>query len=760
VFFVAAAVAAPTADTADATESFRYLAVISVDEEARAFGGVATDWRETLELRMPVTTYDVRNVRQHRATSAVHRHALERLLRRVGIFSEFESLPEEQVDGPEVTSVAVDDGVGVVNVDMRRRWATEADQRGPCWVLQPPSRRAEIPGTVELQLDGFDVESVRPFPTSDDGMGTLRWRIDDRWPSELRVCTARPSASLATAIKVRAGYWRLLYPPADFLPLMLVFLAAAIALRLGRRRHIDESIAMDVRSVVACALGLTILIWIAWWARIPAQIVADHAQRAETRDEMDSWWDLHWTLHELGDLLMLLTSFVAALLLGLLAVRLRRRSGSLTWALGVVLVLAGTLLGLVAVDMAGFEPLRVRRLGEGDAWYHEPVTVGMAVLLLVLFVAVFAYGAGALVALAARVSPRLLGRLGEHERLVAGAAATLGALVGGYWLIGTYVAWNRGSHREGFARELLAYSAPYAGTALVTATLYAFPIVLFVALLGLLRAGPAASRTFGADRTWVGLTIALIFSAYVVGRQGWIDEIGLPLPVASAVAFAAVFWLARRDPATATHEDVLGRGPYPSWWANGVTAARLGVPLAVLPFLFYAYLLLDAELGDALAMAPSPRLPYLLTWLVNEAIFWLAAALVLGFLLEQIRLPNAVFKGLVLAGVYAASVGLGQLLVSGVDEHWTFRALVLVLFYIGLGIRLDLAALRAQEQGWSELVAAYDLASWRGAVRYASPALLALVAIAQQLYAGDVQQAGSDLVSNLTTFIPDLGSEK
>ncbi len=187
-----------------------------------------------------------------------------------------------------------------------------------------------------------------------------------------------------------------------------------------------------------------------------------------------------------------------------------------------------------------------------------------------------------------------------------------------------------------------------------------------------------------------------------------------------------------------------------------MAAIRLGWPIAIAPSLFYVYILLDERLGRALVLDSSIDMPFLITWVVNEAIFWVAAAGSLGWLLAYLPGPSAVLKGLVLAAVYAIAVGVGDLLVSGFHDNWTFRAFLLVLFYIALGIRLDLAALRAAGQGFDELVGDYKLKDVRGIVGYAAPAVLALAGIIQQLYFGDVQDAGRDIVSNLTTFIPEV----
>ena len=315
--------------------------------------------------------------------------------------------------------------------------------------------------------------------------------------------------------------------------------------------------------------------------------------------------------------------------------------------------------------------------------------------------------------------------------------------------------WKNSDYRgPGFAHDLLSFQLFYSAASLMTAVLFALPIALFLSLLAAMRASRASAKTFADAGAWLQYAIALIFSAYVVGRGGWIEQLSLPMPVAFIVAFATLAFLARRTRDEPAPDQTVGAGPGRNWWENGVWAAKLSVPLAAVPFLFYAYILLDARLGPAFALHATPELLTVPVWIVNEAIFWIASALVLGWLLAYLPGRNAVLKGLALAGVYAGSVGLGALLLGRTDQHWLFRAFIVVLFYIGVGIRIDLATLKLAGRGWRDLVDASRVGTWRGAAAYAAPALLALIGIASQIYAGHPAQASHDLLQNLTTFIP------
>jgi hypothetical protein len=428
----------------------------------------------------------------------------------------------------------------------------------------------------------------------------------------------------------------------------------------------------------------------------------------------------------------------------------------------VVLILVA-LAEAAAADTASSRPLLLSALGRSMPWYHLPLTIASAAVIVLSVGLIAACFIAMLIRLAAMSSEWSAKNLMPHRKAAFGLAGVLGLLIGGHWVLGSYFEWKRRAQDSsfGFARALLSFQIADAARSLLTALLFALPILLFFALLALLRESRPPDRherAFIGERAWVGPAIALIFSAYVVGRGGWIDQLSLPLPVAFLTALSALWLLTRRRPTSVDRSRLVGVGPKLGWWENGVVAAKLSLPLAVVPFVFFSYTLLDARLGPAFGLHSSFEWPFLLTWIANEAIFWVAAAFTLGWLLVYLPGSNAVLKGLSLAAVYAGSVALGVLLVGRSDEHWLFRAFILVLFYIGLGIRIDFASLRRARMGWREFIAEYNLGTVRGAAAYAAPALLALIGIIQQLYAGNPQQAGHDLLQNLTSFIPNVGN--
>ncbi len=331
-------------------------------------------------------------------------------------------------------------------------------------------------------------------------------------------------------------------------------------------------------------------------------------------------------------------------------------------------------------------------------------------------------------------------------------AAAVSVTVGAYWIAGTYVT----SHRQGngFVSYVLYGGVGYSGLAFILDLVVALPLALFLAAIVALRAvrGETASIAL-PDIRWPAALVAFVFAAFVVGQAGTIEQLGIPLPIPFVAGFIAILVLTRRGVPQPAEPD-LGTGPERDWWLNGLEAVRLGAPLAVLPFLFYCYLLLHSHLRARFAFAAVDGIPNLLVVITNEAVFWLAAALVLGWLLAYLPWSNCALKGLSLALIYTGAVALGKVVTGGITDQWGLRAFVLVLFYIGLGTRLDLATLHATNRGRDYLVTGYQLNRWRGLAGYAAPALLALIGIAHQIYVGDLAHAGENILNNLTTLIP------
>ena len=746
-----AALAAPhVATAAEKTPPprFHYVTEISRDALTRTYGGSFSAWRETVELRLRSSGPAVRVLRRQAPDTEQFDAALKKILGRTGLFPDYDYYWTERRDLRR-PRVAVSRHVLDLRVDVGRHWNMDQSEKAFCLHLnRPDADDAVLPGVVELRLRGYDVESVRPFPMSDDGSGDIKWHVRRHWPKAFDACVVRASENFVTGVRTRAGWFRLFYPPVDYMPLLLVFLLGAWALRRARKQGLTA--AADLGSVLRAALWLSLVLVAAWWARVLPEFVFDHADRLGRNAQ--GWWDAADRLFEVANVVGVMALGIGVLVVVSLTARVAGWGmGRVRFAAVVVLALV-TAAALAAADVTSDKPLVLDNVREDYSAYHAGMAAASAAFVIAAAATLFGCAAVVCVTLAARSSSWVNATLLPRRRLISGAALTLGLFIGGHWLWG--IQHETSVERGGLTERLLTSGFVYSGLSLVTASLFALPIAMFLALLALMRASRSPGRSFGQNSNWLRLAVPLVFAAYVVGRGGFVDRLNVPLPVAFVFAFPALLVLALRVRDSASDGRLLGRGPGVGWWENGVRAARLALPLAAVPFGFYVYILLNARLGRAFALDSTEDFPYLLTWIANEAIFWVAAALCLGWLLAYLPGRNAVLKGLALAAVYAGSVGIGALLVGPADEHWLFRAFVLVLFYIGVGIRLDLEAVWWE---WRELVSGYRLTTVRGVTAYAAPALIALIGIVQQIYSGDPQQAGHDLLSGLTTFIPKIG---
>jgi hypothetical protein len=261
-------------------EQARYITQISRSARDRTFGGLFTSWEESLDLRLPGRETDVQALRVNSVGSVGYDHALHSLLISTGLFAA-EGYVYEPVEQLGKATVTVSSGVLHMVVDVGRRWRMRHDRNSLCFHLDKPPIRAEIPTVVELRLSGYDVRSVEPFPMSDDGHGDIAWLLRPNRPNQFEVCAAPASHNLATAIRTRADYWRLLYPPVDYWPLLAVFIVAAWIARKARQTpDVGRAAAQRaLHAVLQTALRLTLLLIASWWVLSAGSIVGTHAAR-------------------------------------------------------------------------------------------------------------------------------------------------------------------------------------------------------------------------------------------------------------------------------------------------------------------------------------------------------------------------------------------------------------------------------------------------------------------------------------------------
>ena len=381
----------------------------------------------------------------------------------------------------------------------------------------------------------------------------------------------------------------------------------------------------EVRAISRAGLLLAAVLIVAWWSRVPAELARDHADRITDLSRATPWFRAADRLRAGADAVAIGLLPLGALIVAWGAVKIARPNRRLLWATVLLLWGAAIAIGLLAADAATFEPLVLTPLGSGTAWYHTWIAIGAIVVVISSFAIAFAALAIKIVTLGTRLitaEPEITRAEPEITRaepensprpLWFGAgAALLAMLLGGHWLLGTHSDWASRPPGRGYIEALLSYMAVYSGLSFLTAVLYTLQIPLFLAILLALRASAAKppSLSFGTASPWVAPLIALVFAAFVVGRGGWIDPLALPLPIAFVAALIALTWFAHH-PASEQGEVDVGTDPVNGWWENGLIAMRLGLPLALVPFLFYLYVLLNTRLGPSFALDSGPDLPFL-----------------------------------------------------------------------------------------------------------------------------------------------------
>jgi len=198
----------------------------------------------------------------------------------------------------------------------------------------------------------------------------------------------------------------------------------------------------------------------------------------------------------------------------------------------------------------------------------------------------------------------------------------------------------------------------------------------------------------------------------------------------------------------------LSFGPGDNWWENASHALDIGWKLALFPVVFYLYVLFSKNALVWLSPQTDFGVFYLLSGLLREIVFWLAAAFVLGCIYPYLPGTNGVLKGAFLAGIWIVSVLARELIGSGEDTGWIFRSLQLLLFLTLLGAGLDLQTLLRNGIYWRSILDYYQLRDVRTVIGYVSPLILALIAIAQQLLSGQALEAITEIIKNLPQTIP------
>jgi hypothetical protein len=280
--------------------------------------------------------------------------------------------------------------------------------------------------------------------------------------------------------------------------------------------------------------------------------------------------------------------------------------------------------------------------------------------------------------------------------------------------------------------------------------------------------------------------LALLFAGFVVG---WLDYlIIVPVPLAFILAFVLVrAILAGEDEGGESTEEsdrIVGgaarpesqgqatdqqspppsTGPRPTAWGNALFAVHRGWWLAVPLIVADAVLVLRAAFRTAQPFLPPAT--SLVEVVLDDVVFWLVAAFVLGYGYRWLQGNNGMVKGLLLALV-AMSVQAVPALIQlwlGQRSGSTWQAVpvrgwLLLLFLAVLGARLDAESLR-DDHGhldWRRLYRAYGVEQVQFIVLYVAPLLVAVLGIVQQVRSGQTQEALKQAVESAPKLFPGGG---
>jgi hypothetical protein len=201
-------------------------------------------------------------------------------------------------------------------------------------------------------------------------------------------------------------------------------------------------------------------------------------------------------------------------------------------------------------------------------------------------------------------------------------------------------------------------------------------------------------------------------------------------------------------------EAALTLGPTGAWWTSAIEAVKAGALLAVVPVGYYVWVLIAERGRHGAAPGFSPAFSVGLG-LLHEITFWLIAGFTLGALLAVLPSMAGVTKGMLLTAAFLAVAVLGNLIApSEADVGVAFHTFELLLYLILLGAWLDRRAIHA---GWRELGAIYRLQEIGLAVTYLAPLVASIIVIAQQILAGNAQEAIRETVSRAPGLLPPSG---
>ena len=668
------------------------------------------------------------------------------------------------------------------------------DGRGEApWSVSYPDRRleldiADLPAGVEVRarvrFASHAIRSVSPFPLFAKGDGRIEWRLGPRTtPTRLTIASDPPIYGERDLDFDEEGFIQLVLAQImRALPFLLALLALMPLRRAGGSEWTEGKTAAELGYRLARS-GLVVggLLVVAWAVRDAAaqlsiQLIDDNEAASKTLDDVA--WIVTSTVPFIAAFVLLRATLVAT----------DRRVPVKVWVAALLSLPILVALGLIAADYTF-------RTDE------KAVTTAAAIAGILPALLQTAFVIEALRTWVEKLGPDRIRDWCERKAWLSKTLKALRAIlivaVPGTWALDSYSRWRDYSGPDVSFADQIAPDEPFFFLVLMSVVLTGLLLTL---LFGLGRAlwlsgGTAPGRFLGRPGA-VRIT-AVLMALFMLGIGGRIDRypvsvqllfavliIGLllrervrrvevPEAVVDADREARVHRRLERDlvrrrlakiydhlstpdgnvhgyvsGAAALREPqgstaVLDLGPENTWRANARRAWRWGMLLASPAIAFAVGTLLIEEIPSLVDESYTFGIVASLLSIFFAFAFWTVATVLFGALYPYLPGPVGAVKALAFTLLYAVPAGLASLVTESVtDEGWPFVAAQLALVLGTLGVILDRATLRrAGLRHHQHLLDLYNVRGVKSAVAYASPALLLLATLVQQLATGEATSA-------------------
>jgi uncharacterized protein DUF6185 len=206
----------------------------------------------------------------------------------------------------------------------------------------------------------------------------------------------------------------------------------------------------------------------------------------------------------------------------------------------------------------------------------------------------------------------------------------------------------------------------------------------------------------------------------------------------------------RSEPSTAI---LYGLGPRDTWWDNAVVATRMGGLLGIAPTSYLMYVVITNQHPFSSERPLGPLV------LVQVGLFqyasWLVGAFVFGALYAYMPGETGFAKGFTPTIIFALSQAAVEVLPGPFGPlRFSFLVTQLALFYVILGVLLDVTTVRDRGIALNRLRSFYAVDRAQVLLRYGSPLVLALFFFLQQIISGDAEHAVLGLLQAAPSTLP------